>query len=121
MGRSRTATVRERFRTSTDPVIDPRCTYPACVTLVPPALDTIEHTLLSCPRHTSARSVYTFELTNHYRPAIPFTLSSVLLASLPPHPFKTHLLWQLLSSSNLFLDRIEAERGRDGCTPLDTG
>jgi hypothetical protein len=124
MGRSCTGTVRARFQKAGE-TIDPHCTYPSCaspaVPSTPVPLDSIEHMLLHCPRHTSARQWYARDLATYHQSSLTPSLSTVLLASIPPPPFRKYEYRSLVIQSNSFLDQVEADRTRDGLLPLDTG
>ena len=129
MGRARTGDVRLRFATDADrPLIDNHCTHPLCQ---PPALpapapappvDTIEHTLLHCHRHTASRDALTDHLRHlHDDLTLVPTLDSVLVADTPSPPFRRFLLPSLLLHTASFLATVEAERLSAGLVPLDTG
>ena len=148
-GRTYTGSVRLRFQAGVGaaavvpaPSIDPSCTHAVCMQTA--CVDTIDHMLLHCHRHTAARMHLTVQLAQLYLdsfipsslqplppPSPPLSLSSILCSSPPPlavadsgarpprgqtKRFHTHL-----SITNAYLDRITAEREAAGVPPLDTG
>lgn len=120
LNRARTGEVLARFhKTGADPV-NPSCTHPTCSSPVDPSTpvptDTVEHMLLHCPRHNSARQ----RLVHHFNqltPPLPLSLSTILLAT-PPPVLKAQRL-PLIAHTNSFLDCVVDDRV--GLTPLDTG
>jgi hypothetical protein len=74
---NRTHTQYRRY-TALRQVQDPSCTFPACRQAAPFFLDTIEHILLSCPRHHTARQQLVTALVSH---RLPHTALSLALIS----------------------------------------
>jgi hypothetical protein len=83
-----------------------------------PSIDTIEHALLHCARHQQQRQVLRTTLRQLH---LPLTLSTILVAHMPPPPFAASQLSSLLHATSLFLATVEAERLAAGLVPLDTG
>jgi hypothetical protein len=74
--------------------------------------------LLHCVRHLTARSQLSNVLTGM---GLPLALSTILLASRPPLPFKGYLLPLLLRATSTFLTAIHIDRSKEQLVPLDTG
>ena len=118
MGRSRTGSVRLRFAKPAEAAsISPYCTQ--CSTPSTPILETIPHMLVDCHRHTLARTLLQTATTAMGIPAL--SLSTILLASLPPPPFYPNNLPHLIRATTNFLSAVHADRAREKLIPLDTG
>jgi len=125
MGRARTGAVLRRYaRADERAAVNPYCTHAACQPPPQPApapeppLDTIEHMLLHCLRHTASRAALEADLLS--RGQLALTLPNILLAHPPPR-VQRHQLGPLLSVTARYLRDVEAQRTNAGLVPLDTG
>jgi hypothetical protein len=125
MGRSYTQAARSRFPKSGEAPIPPTCTFPQCQ---PPANspfeaphDTVNHSLVRCHRHDTARQQLQTRLATLHCPPTLY-LSTILGASIPPKPFRKRSIPLLLNYTNSFLDEVEAARAADSSLiPFDPG
>jgi hypothetical protein len=77
----------------------------------------VDHVLLHCPRYAAARQLLSTALQALN---VPLSLPSILLASLPSGSFDKPRQSHLLSSTNTFLDSVDAIRqAAAGLLPLD--
>ena len=123
LGRARTGTVLRRFaKAGTAATVNPNCLR-CSVPNTPPVLETISHLLLDCPEYDAARTKLQADFA--VPPALPLppilTLSTILVAACPPHPFTPKLLPRLIRLTTSFLGAIAAQRAASGLSHLDTG
>jgi endonuclease/exonuclease/phosphatase family metal-dependent hydrolase len=121
LGRARTGTVLHRFAKAADvATTSPNC--PHCTSPTLPVLDSIAHVLLHCPRYSNLRDKLVDDVKQLDCPSLlPLSLSTILVASHPPPPFRTSHLSQLLRPTSSFLGGVAALRVADGLPHLDTG
>ncbi len=127
LGRSRTGAVLHRFAKPADAAsTTPHC--PHCSTALHPVLDDISHVLLDCTRYSLPRSqmVAGFNAAPALPLPVPLSLSTVLVASIPPpllpdHPFPSSLLPRLLRLTSTFFGAVAHLRVAIGLPHLDTG
>ena len=95
---------------------DPTCTFPACKTSAPFFLDTIEHILLSCPRHQVARQHLQAGVALHHPNPPPLTLAFISGEVSEPRklsPPQHKLAIALLQLTAAFLDQVSTDRQTD--------
>jgi Reverse transcriptase (RNA-dependent DNA polymerase)/Endonuclease-reverse transcriptase len=96
-------------------VVDPSCTFPACRLTLPSFLDTIQHILLSCPRHQLARQQLVDDLAI-LSPVSTLTLA-LLSGELPQMPGTKERQRQhglaLLALTATFLTQVVKDREAD--------
>ena len=118
--RAYTQETRHRFAKASDPVVA-SCSYAPCAAAsvtgaAPP--ESVDHALLHCLRYSSARQLLS---TTMQTLAVPLSLSSILLASVPAGLRKAQRS-VLLASTDAFLDAVDAtRRAVNGLLPLDAG
>ena len=119
--RAFTQHTRWRFAKAGD-AVTADCTHPLCAAAsssgTAPA-ETVDHALLHCHRYAAARQALVTALQTVH---VPLSLSSILLASLPPGTFTAIQQSFLLACTNTFLDSVDATRtAAVGLVPLDAG
>ena len=98
-------------------VQDPSCTFPACRTSAPFYLDTIEHILLSCPRHDVARQHLQAAIALHH-PHPPAALTLAFISGEVSEPTKLtppqhKLAITMLQLTAAYLDQVSTDRQTD--------
>ena len=112
---NRTYTQFRRYTTLRQ-IPDPSCTFPACKTSAPFFLDTIEHILLSCPRHHVARQHLLAGVAMHHPNPLPLTLAFISGEVSEPRklsPPQHKLALALLQLTAAFLDQVSTDRQTD--------
>ena len=97
-------------------VQDPSCTFGACRQSAPYSLDTIEHILLSCPRHHVARQHLQTALAQHHPqpPALSVAfLSGEVSDPIKLNPAQHKLALILLQLTAAFLTQVSLDRQTD--------
>jgi hypothetical protein len=121
LGRSRTGTVLHRFAKAAEvESVSPNC--PHCSKPDFPVLDTISHVLLQCTRYGAARKRLLDNIEQEPPlPILPLSLSSILVAAMPPPPYHRSFLPRHLRITSSYLAAVAARRVADGLPHLDTG
>lgn len=105
-----------RRHTTLRQIPDPSCTFHACRTSAPYYLDTIEHILLSCPRHHVARQHLLAGVALHHPNPPPLTLAFISGEVSEPtklSPPQHKLALALLQLTAAFLDQVSTDRQAD--------
>ena len=137
LGRSYTGTVRKQFHKGPAPApadLD-ICTHAQCHQRQ--LRDSIDHMLLTCPRHRHARQQLTTQLQPLHSPTtplLPLTLATILCSSPTDAPRAlveperqradsgpVQHLRHLIRITSTFLDRVAEDRAAAGLPHLDTG
>jgi hypothetical protein len=120
LGRSRTGQVQQRFaKAAVAAAVNPHCSF--CPTSPLPTIESIDHVLLHCPQYQTPRANLASNLSQLDSSLLPLSLSTILVASPPPPPFRSSNLTQLIRLTSTFLSTIAAVRIAAGLVPLDTG
>jgi hypothetical protein len=112
---NRTYTQFRRYTTLRQ-IPDPSCTIHACRTSAPFYLDTIEHILLSCPRHHVARQHLQAGVALHHPnpPALTLAfISGEVSEPTKPSPPQHKLALALLQLTAAYLDQVSTDRQTD--------
>jgi hypothetical protein len=97
-------------------VQDPSCTFHACRQSAPLYLDTIEHILLSCPRHHVARQHLQAAVASHHLHPPALTLAFLSGEVSEPKkltPTQHKLALTLLQLTAAFLNQVSIDRQTD--------
>ena len=112
---NRTYTQFRRY-TTLQQIPDPSCTFLACKTSAPFYLDTIEHILLSCPRHAVARQQLQAGVALHHPNPPALTLAFISGEVSEPtklSPPQHRLALTLLQLTATYLDQVSTDRQTD--------
>jgi len=121
LGRSRTGAVLHRFAKAAEAAsVNPNC--PHCSTPAFPIRDTIAHVLLRCPRYAAARNQLVKDAQQRPPlPILPLSLSTILVAAMPPPPYRRSFLPRHIRITSSYLAAVAAVRVALGLPHLDTG
>lgn len=110
---NRVPTQYRRYHLRPPATTDPTCTHPACRTIYPHYLDTIDHILLQCDRHQMARQLLTQGLAVQHQYHTPLTvafISGEVAAQPSPRGAQLTVARSMLDLTAKFLNQVMQDR-----------